>query len=240
VIAKGGETAANKGSDDNPAVALRAVLGNVPPANVVINEMTTVASVWTHAQFLDGHAIKGNALGLRIAPGNVHNFVDLATGGYGAAIQDAVNSTQTTTMANFATLSSLLADCTTRIRPDASARLFAAATPPGGKMAIDSKGNAWITNTLGTGLDVTMKLKLLELKLTGKMGQLHRILFDYLHSNPSLGSISMLRPDGIPAPGSSWGLAFTGIEDPVRHVMRPELLNDAVWGWWWKHMRLAS
>src|SRR5262249_23755016 len=56
VIAKGGEAAANKGSGDNPAVALLSVLGNTPPSTVVINEMTTVASVWTHAQFLNGSA----------------------------------------------------------------------------------------------------------------------------------------------------------------------------------------
>ena len=50
---------------------------------VVVRRMTTVASVWTHAQFIDGAAIKGNALGLRIAAGNVPSFVDLATGGWG-------------------------------------------------------------------------------------------------------------------------------------------------------------
>ena len=81
-----------------------AVLGSKPPAKVVINEMTTVASVWTHAQFLDGTAIKGHPLGLRIAAGNVPNFVDLETGGWGDAIQDPLNSGQTPTMANFATL----------------------------------------------------------------------------------------------------------------------------------------
>ena len=62
-----------------------AVLGSNPPAKVVINELTTVASVWTHAQFLDGTAIKGHALGLRIAAGNVPNFVDLETGGWGSS-----------------------------------------------------------------------------------------------------------------------------------------------------------
>src|SRR5215472_15185820 len=67
VVAKGGEAAVNRGAGDNPATALLAVLGNSPPAKVVINEMTTVASVWTHAQFLNGAAIKGHALGLRIA-----------------------------------------------------------------------------------------------------------------------------------------------------------------------------
>ena len=69
LIAKGGEPTVNKGSGDNPAIVLLAVLGGNPPGKVVINEMTTVASVWTNAQFLDGTAIKGHALGLRIAAG---------------------------------------------------------------------------------------------------------------------------------------------------------------------------
>jgi hypothetical protein len=85
-----------------------------PPAQVVINEMTTVASVWTHAQFLDGTVIKGHALGLRIAAGNVPNFADLQTGGWGSAIQDPLNSGQTRTMSNFATLADMLAGCATR------------------------------------------------------------------------------------------------------------------------------
>ncbi len=83
LVAKGGQATVNKGSGDNAAIALLTVLGNMPPAKVVINEMTTVASVWTHNQFIDGSAIKGPALSLRIAAGNVPNFVDLATGGWG-------------------------------------------------------------------------------------------------------------------------------------------------------------
>ena len=132
LVAKGGEATINKGSGDNPAIALLSVLGNTPPATVVINEMTTVASVWTNAQFLDGTAIKGPALGLRIAAGNVPNFVDLQTGGWGAAIQDPLNSGQTPTMANFATLADLLSGCATRVTADACDKLFAAATPPNG------------------------------------------------------------------------------------------------------------
>ena len=122
LVAKGGEATVNKGSGDNPAIALLTVLGNKPPAKVVINEMTTVASVWTHAQFLDGTAIKGHALGLRIAAGNVPNFVDLETGGWGGAIQDPLNSGQTPTMANFATLADVLAGCATRVKADACSK----------------------------------------------------------------------------------------------------------------------
>ena len=138
LVAKGGVATVNKGSSDNPAIALLTVLGNTPPDKVVINEMTTVASVWTNAQFLDGTALKGYALGLRIAAGNVPNFVDLETGGYGVMIQDGFNSTQTPTMANFATLSSVLAGCTTRVKADACDSLFAAATGRDGKAPTDT------------------------------------------------------------------------------------------------------
>jgi hypothetical protein len=114
------------------------VIGSKPPANVVINEMTTIASVWTHAQFLDGASIRGNALSLRIAAGNVPNFVDLATGGYGGTIQDALNSGQTPTMANFATLANVLAGCVTKVEPDACSRFFAATTPRNGNVPTDT------------------------------------------------------------------------------------------------------
>ena len=132
LVAKGGEPSARKVVGDNPAIALISVLGAKPPAKVTINEFTTVASVWTNAQFLDGSAIRGNTLGLRIAAGNVPNFVDLETGGWGSAIQDPLNGGQTSTMANFATLANLLAGCVTRVRGDACDKLFVAATAPKG------------------------------------------------------------------------------------------------------------
>ena len=81
LTAKGGRSAVDKGGGDNPAIALMAAVGNKAPARVTISEMTTVASVWTHAQFIDGSAMSGHALGLKIAAGNVSNFVDVATGG---------------------------------------------------------------------------------------------------------------------------------------------------------------
>jgi hypothetical protein len=130
LVAKGGEATVNKGSGDNQAIAMLSVLGNKLPPKVIINEMTTVASVWTHEQFLDGTAIKGHFLGLKIAAGNVPNFVDLQTGGWGTTIQDPLNSGQTPTMANFATLADLLSGCVTRVKADACSKLFAAATPP--------------------------------------------------------------------------------------------------------------
>ncbi len=137
LVATGGQIG-QRGGGDNPAIALMAVVGSQPPPQVTINELTTVASVWTAAQFLDGIAIQGPSLGLRIAASNVPNFVDLASGGYGNAIQDAMNSNQTPTMANFATLGTILAGCTTRVRADACSSLFAAATPPTGNAPSDT------------------------------------------------------------------------------------------------------
>jgi hypothetical protein len=119
-----------RGGIANPGVTLLAVLGDRPPQRVVVDEFTTVASVWTNAQFLSGDVLRGPPVGLRVAAANVRNFVDLSTGGYGTTIQDGVNSTQTPTMATFATLADLLAGCVARVRPRACEDLLYAATPP--------------------------------------------------------------------------------------------------------------
>jgi hypothetical protein len=114
LTAQGGTAAVSKGGGDNSAVALLSVLGNTPPARAVINEMTTVASVWTNAQFLNGTVLRGHPLGIKIAAGNVPSFVDLQSGGWGTTIQDSLNSSQTPTMANFATMADLLSACAAR------------------------------------------------------------------------------------------------------------------------------
>ena len=138
IVAKGGEPAARKAGGGNPAIALLAVVGSKPAPKVTINEFTTVASVWTHAQFIDGAAIRGNALGLRIAAGNVPSLVNVETGGWGDVIQDPLNSSQTPTMANFATLADLLSGCVTLVTADACGKLFAAATLPKGATPTDT------------------------------------------------------------------------------------------------------
>ncbi len=131
LVAQGG-TVVGDTRGDNPAIALLAILGLNPPTSVIVNELTTVASVWTGTQFLDGDAMRGHSLGLRIAAGNVPNFVDPVTGGYGSAIQSPLNGPQTPTMANFATLASVIAGCVSRVIGDACPMLFAAAAGPVG------------------------------------------------------------------------------------------------------------
>src|SRR5215472_11996220 len=138
LVASGGHPITSQASGDNPAIVLITALGASPPATVTINEMTTVATVWTHNQFIAGRAIHGHPLGLKIAAGNVPSFVDLEAGGWGATIQDPLNGGQTPTMANFATLADVLAGCVIRVTADACSRLFAAATPPGGSAPNDT------------------------------------------------------------------------------------------------------
>jgi hypothetical protein len=132
LVAKGGQPTANKGSGDNPAIALLTVLGSKPPESVVINELTTVASAFTAARFINGEAISGNSLGLRIAAGNVPNLVDPVTGKWGKVLIDPLNSSMTTTMANLDTLGSLITATFTVANDDWRARFFKASTPIGG------------------------------------------------------------------------------------------------------------
>ena len=107
VVAHGGTPKAAASNGPNDAIRLMAVIGTTPPKKVTINEFTTIASVWTSAQFLKGDALSGKPLGLRIAAGNVPNLVDLDTGGLGPVIQDPLNSSQTTTLGHSFHLSAL-------------------------------------------------------------------------------------------------------------------------------------
>ena len=138
LVAKGGTPKAAEAQGPNEKIGLLAVLGTAWSKKVTVNEFTTIASAMTCAQFLNGDALGGKSLGLRIAAGNVPNFVDLETGGYGATIADAVNSAQTPTMANFATLASLLAGACTQVQADACSRFLAAATSPSGSVPADT------------------------------------------------------------------------------------------------------
>ena len=132
LMANGGVPKANKANGDNPAIALVSVLGSKPPAHVVINELTTVASAFTAARFINGESISGNPLGLKIAAGNAPNLVDPVTGKWGKVLLDPLNSSMTVTMANLDTLGSLVTASFTVANDDWRVRFFKAATPTGG------------------------------------------------------------------------------------------------------------
>ena len=126
LISKGGTPTASADQGPNEAIALLALVGTELPKSVTINELTTVASTFTAARFIQGESISGNLLGLRIAAGNVPNFVDLETGGWGKVILDPINSTQTTTLSNLNTLGSLISAFATAANDEWRARFLKA------------------------------------------------------------------------------------------------------------------
>jgi hypothetical protein len=177
LVAHGGVPAANQAAGNNPAIALMVAVGNKPPAKITINEFTTIASVVTHAQFIIGDWIKGPPLALRIAAGNVPNFVDLGAGDWGATILDGLNSTQTPTMANFATLANVMAGCITRIKDDACSRFFAATTPPSG----------------GPPTDTLLATESVAFNPWHQPDKIF-VLLDYFYPQPQLAPGKLLRP----------------------------------------------
>ncbi len=138
LVVKGGQPNASKASGDNPAIALMLLLGTPLPKTVTVNELTTVASAFTAAQFIKGGALSGNVLGLHIAAGNVPNLVDPATGGWGKVLLDPLNSSVTTTLATLDTLGSLITAFDTVADDGWRARFLKAATPLGGTTPKDT------------------------------------------------------------------------------------------------------
>jgi hypothetical protein len=111
---------------------LLSVLGNKPPDGVVVNELTTVASAYTAARFINGTSISGNPLGLRIAAGNAPNLVDPTTGTCGKVLLDPLNSYVTATLATLDTLGSLLTASFIFADDNWRTSFYKAATPTGG------------------------------------------------------------------------------------------------------------
>ena len=135
LLANGGSA---KGKSESHGVVFLSLLGSKHPANVVIDEFTTVASAFAAARFINGDQISGNLLGLRIAAASVSNFVDVSTGGWGQTLVDPLNSYQSTTLATFDTLASLTTAFATSANDDWRGRFLAASTPGAGSAPGDT------------------------------------------------------------------------------------------------------
>jgi streptogramin lyase len=132
LTATGGTVAGASGP--NGAIKLSAVLGLVStdPMSATINELTTVASAYSMAQFAGAAGISGPSPGLRNASSTVANLVDVQSGQLGTVIQNAANGSSTTTLATLNALADILAGCVESATPAVSCgNLFAAVTPPG-------------------------------------------------------------------------------------------------------------
>jgi GAF domain-containing protein len=132
VVARGGSPKAVAGKGPDDSIALMDVLGLSLPKTITVNELTTVASAFTSARFINGESISGKPLGLKIAAGNMPNLVDPVSGAWGKVLVDPFNSNLTTTLANLDTLGSLISAFFTVANEDWRARFLKAATAPGG------------------------------------------------------------------------------------------------------------
>jgi sugar lactone lactonase YvrE len=119
------------------SVTLASVLGAVPvPGDVVVNELTTVASGYAMAQFTANGEISGTSPGLQNAAGMAQNLVDVATGGVSSVLASPPNGNDTSAPNTFNSLANMVEACVAA--PAQCAALFAAATPPGGPAPTDT------------------------------------------------------------------------------------------------------
>ncbi len=147
IVATGGDPGLGS---NNPFIALMAALGPCGQLSsipyVVVNEATTVASVWALAPFLGPGAQVGtsstNAQGLTNAFANVNNVVDITKG---TSPGPSAPTGAQLPMAKIYTLANVLASCINSSGSTACNALFTAAKPPSG---------AQPTDTLGAALDI--------------------------------------------------------------------------------------
>ena len=113
-------------------VMLASAIGNAgdAPGNVVVNERTTVATGNAFAQFINHWSIEGNAYGMSNATQMAANLADPRTGDVGIVLASSPNAMETTTLATFNSLTNAVASCVAV--GNNCAKLFEAATPPGG------------------------------------------------------------------------------------------------------------
>lgn len=104
--------------------------GDAAPRDVVVNERTTVATGNAFAQFIHGSRIEGNTYGMRNAVHMAANLADPQSGDVGVILASSPNATETSTLATFNSLTNAVASCVAVASN--CAKLFEAATPPGG------------------------------------------------------------------------------------------------------------
>lgn len=81
------------------------------PASITVNELTTVATAFTLAQFLSPRGLAGYALGIANGAAMTGNFVDVGTGEVATVLATAPNGSATSTVARFNALANVLAGC---------------------------------------------------------------------------------------------------------------------------------
>ena len=102
-----------------------AVLTSEQKGDVVINEISTIGSLWPLAsQFSGDHNISGSATGLLVGSEHVSNLTDVTKGDFGANVLDGSNLTFSETVGRMNTLAALMATCGAAKKPEACKELL--------------------------------------------------------------------------------------------------------------------
>lgn len=121
----------------NGSVVLAAVIGPAPAAEIVINELTTVAAGFAMAQFTVRGVISGDSFALGIAAGMNRNLVDVATGTSSPVMLRSPNADETNSLRSTRALANLLAGCVRGV-PNALNTVLSLTTPPIGERPVNT------------------------------------------------------------------------------------------------------
>jgi len=102
-----------------------AVLTPEQNGDVVINEISTIGSLWPMAsQFSGDHSISGSVTGLLVGSEHVSNLADVTKGDFGTTVLDGSNLTFSETVGRMNTLAALVATCGAAQKPEACKELL--------------------------------------------------------------------------------------------------------------------
>lgn len=110
----------------NGKIELMTIISASDQPRLRINEMTTVASAYAMAQFIDGKAISGKPLPLRIAASMFRNLAKPEDGSVSDVLRRSPNADETNARRLMATLSNILASCVRKGASGDCAPLFSA------------------------------------------------------------------------------------------------------------------
>lgn len=96
----------------NSPIQLMPVLPSEPITQVIVNELTTIGSIWPNAQLFKNVQLTVKDTALLIGSEQVQNLVDVKTGFYGKTVLDGANLAESETVARMTMLADLTKLCT--------------------------------------------------------------------------------------------------------------------------------
>lgn len=98
-------------AQDKKNIRLATIIGRSLVRKATINELTTVASAFSMAQFFQQGLLMGKPMGLDVASQMAHNLVDVHAGELARVIKNSPNADQTNTQRSLSSLANLILPC---------------------------------------------------------------------------------------------------------------------------------